>query len=83
MHGIDEAAALDGHGELDGVEVGVAPEAAAQMGAGIDRRAVLAAARTQEGQLSQTLFVRPVEFLQEQLPGDLICTAPFLFNGLG
>jgi len=27
MHGIDEAAALDGHGELDGIEVAPRPVA--------------------------------------------------------
>jgi hypothetical protein len=39
VHGGDEVALLHGHGELDGIEVPQAVEAAAQIRAGIDRRA--------------------------------------------
>ena len=43
---------LDGHREIDRVEVGFAGEAAAEIGAGVDRRVILVTARAQESQLS-------------------------------
>ena len=49
---LDEVTLPYGNGEIDGIEVGLTIEAAAQISTGIDRRKILAAAWAEERQLS-------------------------------
>lgn len=74
-HGGHEVAMLRGHREVDGVEVCLAVEATAQIGAGIDGRDVLAAAGAEEGQLALPPLVRPSKLFQQQLPRDVVAQA--------
>ena len=76
MDGIDERAALDRHGEVDGIEVGFTVEAAGQVGAGIDGRLGFPAERTEEGPLVATPFVRPAQRGEEPGEWDLIAKPP-------
>ena len=46
VHSVDEVAFFDRHGQVDGVEVDFATEAARQVGVRIDDRQELAAAKT-------------------------------------
>ena len=46
MHGGHKVAFLDRHDQVNGVEVGLAVKASPQIRSGIDRRVILAAART-------------------------------------
>ena len=60
-NGLDEVACAGSHGEVDGVEVGLAVEAAKQVLLGVEIGLALAAARTDEAELSATGLMRPVE----------------------
>jgi len=67
-----EVALLHGHGEIDGVEVDFATEAAAEIRMRVDRRVALVATRTQECQLFLAEFVWPLQLLQEGRPRDIV-----------
>ncbi len=75
MHGGDEVALLDGHRQVDGIEVRAAVEAAAQVRARVDRRVKLLAARTEERKLSLAQLVGPLQLLEQHRPGDLVAQA--------
>ena len=64
VHGGDEVGFLHGHGELDRIEVRLTREAAAQVGAGIDRGELFLATGAEERQLSLAELMRPIELLQ-------------------
>jgi hypothetical protein len=55
---VDEVAFANSHGEIDGVEVRLAVEAASQIGTWVDGGAVLLTTGTQEGHLLVALLVR-------------------------
>ena len=64
MDGLDEVALPGGDEEVDGVEIGLAVEAAAEVGARVDGREVRLATGAQEGQLPIALLVGPLEQFQ-------------------
>ena len=72
MHGIHEGAVLDGHREIDRIEVGLAMEAAGQVGARIDRRVGFTAVGTDKGRLVTPSFLWPVQEGEEPGERDLI-----------
>ena len=68
VDGVHEVTLLNGHGEIDRVEVDLAAEAAAEIRTRVDRRMALVATGTTKGQLSLAKFARPLQFLQEGRP---------------
>ena len=54
-----EVALLNGHGEINRIEVDLAAKAATEICARVDPRMTLVATGTQEDQLSLAEFVRP------------------------
>jgi hypothetical protein len=72
VDGFDEVAVLGGDEEVDGVEVGLAVEAAAEVGARIDGRQVSLTARAEEGELPVALLVGPVEQFEDGDQGDVV-----------
>ncbi len=75
VDGFDEVALPGGDEEVDGVEVCLAVEAAAEVGAGVDGRQVSLAARAEEGDLPVALLVGPLEQFQEGGQGDVVAQA--------
>jgi hypothetical protein len=68
VDGGDEVGVLDEHHQVDGIEVSLAVEATAEIGAWIDGGEELAAVRTEEAEPAFSRFVRPLE--QDQQFGD-------------
>lgn len=75
VNGGDEVAVFDRHGQVDGVEVDFATEAARQVGAGIDHREELAAAGTEQTEPAVASLVRPLELRQEGGQSDFVADA--------
>jgi hypothetical protein len=59
--GLEEVASLDDHDEVDGVEVALTTEAAAEIGAWIGGRIELFADGTEEAEDAFASFARPAE----------------------
>jgi hypothetical protein len=73
VDGVDEVALGGQHDEVDGVEVLLGAEAAAQVGTGVDGGERLAAARADEGEPSLPAFARPVQVVgDETFQGDVV-----------
>ena len=65
-HGLHEAVALDGHDDVDRVEVALAPEAAGEVGVGVDGRVEVMAQRAHEAEAAVMGFVEQFEDLGDQ-----------------
>ena len=67
-----EVALLNGHSEIDRIEVDLAAKAATEIRARVDRGMTLVATGAQEDQLPLTEFVRPFQLLQDGYPRDIV-----------
>jgi hypothetical protein len=64
VNGVQKVAVAGGHGEVDGIEVGLAVETAKQILLRVEVRSALAAVRADEYELTAAAFVRPTQALQ-------------------
>ena len=64
VNGIQKAALAGGHGEVDGIEVGLAVETTKQIFLWVEVRSAFVATRANEYQLAVAAFVRPIQALQ-------------------
>ena len=64
------------HREVDGVEVGFAAEAAAEVGAAVDVGARFTTTRADEDELAVAAFVGPAQMADQPVDGDVVAQPP-------
>jgi hypothetical protein len=81
LDGGDEVNFADQHHEVDGIEVLLTAEAAAEIGVGVDGGEELAATGTEEAETAFSRFVRPLELDQQVRDGNFVSQAVEQLSG--
>ncbi len=72
VNGDDEVTALDPHHQIDGIEVGLAVEAASEVRPWVDGGQELATSWAEEAETTVSLFVRPLKLCYQRGNRDFI-----------